>query len=60
MSPAESEEQRQLAGIALAIKTGRINVGDPGYSEAAAQMASSMTVDQLRDFARKPKARVIG
>lgn len=51
MSPAVSEDQRRLAGIALAMKRG----GTPySYSKEAAKMARSMTIEQLREYARNP------
>ena len=49
--PAKSEAQRRLAGIALAIKRGETT---KSYSKEAAQMAKTMTVAELREFAQKP------
>jgi hypothetical protein len=55
--PAESEEQRKAAGMALAAKRGEV---DPKTLQGAAkQMYDSMSEDQLRDFAKKPKGRRI-
>ena len=54
--PAVSPEQRKLAGIALSIKRRET---PRGYSKEAAKMADSMTEEELRDFARKPKRRRI-
>ena len=51
MSPAVSERQRKLAGIALSMKEGET---PRSYSKQAAEMASSMTRRELEEFARKP------
>ncbi len=50
--PAESEEQRKAAGAALAVKRGK----QPKSSlKGAARSMLSMTEDQLRDYARRPR-----
>ena len=46
--PAESKKQRQAAGIAEAVKEGKVKA-KPG--SASAEMAKSMTHEQLHDFA---------
>lgn len=51
--PPVSERQRKAAGRALAVKRGEAS---PGRG-ASAQMAKSMSEEQLRDFARKPHAK---
>ena len=49
--PAVSEEQRKAAGVALAAKRGEIPVSE--LKGAAKSMYNSMTIAQLRDFAKK-------
>jgi len=51
--PAASEKQRKAAGLALAAKRGEVAVSSLGG--VARQMYDSMSEEQLRDFARKPK-----
>ena len=51
MSPAVSERQRKLAGIALAIKRGETPAS---FSPEAAKMAKTMSTEELREFAKKP------
>lgn len=51
MMPAVSENQRQLACIALSIKQGKTKTS---YSEAAAEMAKSMTEEELRHYCEAP------
>ena len=46
--PSKTRAQQKLAGIALAIKRGET---PKSYSPAAAKMAASMSVKQLREFA---------
>jgi len=53
--PAESEEQRRAAGMALAAKKGEVPVEQ--LQGAALEMYNSMSVDQLTDYATKPKGR---
>jgi len=55
--PAESEEQRRAAGMALAAKRGQIPVEQ--LQGAAKQMYDSMSEAQLVDYAKKPKGRRI-
>lgn len=50
--PADSENQRVTACIALAIKRGETPAS---YSKQAAEMAESMTEEQLEDYCRKAK-----
>ncbi|MGB9693976.1 MAG: DUF3008 family protein [Fervidobacterium sp.] len=52
--PAKSAKQRRLFAIALSIKRGQT---PKSYSPAAARMAKTMSVSQLRDFAKKRKKR---
>ena len=47
MSPAASEDQRQLMCIALSIKRGET---DKSYSKEAARLAETMSEEQLRDY----------
>ena len=54
MSPAVSQRQRILAGIALAIARGET---PKDYSPEAAEMARTMSQKSLRDFAKKPIKR---
>ena len=54
--PAVSEAQRKLAGIALAIKRGET---PRSYSKEAAEMADSMSEEELEKYAHKPKSRRI-
>jgi len=49
--PATSEKQRRAAGMALAVKRGTAHF--TRKAGAAASMAKSMTIKQLREFARK-------
>lgn len=49
--PAASEDQKKLAGIALAMKRGET---PKSYSKEAAKMAKSMTIEELRDYAKGP------
>ena len=49
--PAESEEQRRAAGAALAARRGEMPMSK--LKGPAKEMAKSMTIDELRDFARK-------
>jgi len=51
MSPATSERQRKLAGIALSMKRGET---PESYSPEAYEMARSMSEKELRKFASKP------
>ena len=55
--PAVSEEQQRAAGMALAAKRGEIPVSD--LKGAAKDMYNSMTEEQLRELASKPKRRRI-
>lgn len=48
--PATSEAQRKLAGIALAIKRGKLK---SSYSSKAANMSKSMSEDELHKYASK-------
>jgi len=54
MSPAVSESQRRLMAIALRIKRGEL---PRSVSKQAARMASTMSEEQLEEFARKPKGK---
>jgi len=47
--PAKSKKQHRLMGIALAIKRGKLPAS---YSKEAAKIAKSMTIQQLRDYAK--------
>ncbi len=49
--PAVSEDQRKLAGIALAMRRGKTPYS---YSKKAAEMARSMTIEELREYAKGP------
>jgi len=49
--PATSDDQKTLACIALSIKRGKTS---PGYSQKAAEMAESMTEEQLEHYCKKP------
>ena len=49
--PAESERQRKAAGAALAAKRGDMPMS--ALKGASRQMASSMSEQQLREFATK-------
>ena len=55
--PAVSPEQQRAAGMALAAKRGEIPVSD--LKGAAKDMYNSMSEEQLRELARKPKKRRI-
>ena len=50
--PAVSERRRRIMGIALAIKRGKT---PRSYSPEAAELADSMTEEQLEEYARKPR-----
>jgi hypothetical protein len=50
--PKKSKAQGRAAGIALAIKRGEMK-GKPGSPPA--EMAKSMSEEQLRDFAKGPE-----
>lgn len=52
--PAVSPEQQRLMAQAYALKTGKKKKKDlnPEYSEQISKLAKSMTVKQLRDFAK--------
>ncbi len=52
--PAESSSQRRAAGMALAYSRGQLTK-PPRKHGAVMQMAKSMSQEQLRDFAKKPK-----
>ena len=49
MSPAETERQRKLFCVALAIKQG---LTPKSYSAEAAKMADEMTEAQLKEFCK--------
>lgn len=49
--PSVSENQKTLACIALAIKTGKTK---SSYSAEGAKMAETMSEQQLRDMCEKP------
>lgn len=51
--PAKSGNQRRAAGMALAARRGEMPMSR--MKGAAGEMAKSMTVKQLREFASKPK-----
>jgi len=51
--PAQSEDQRQAAGAALAAKRGEKPVSS--LKGASKQMFDSMSEAQLRDFAKRPR-----
>jgi len=51
--PAKSEKQRRLMGAALSYKRGE----NKHPSEEIKKVASSMTEEQLEDFASKPTAK---
>jgi len=55
--PAESESQRRLMAIALGIKRGEI---PRSYSKKAAELADSMTTEELEDFASKSMTKSLG
>lgn len=52
--PAESEDQKTLACIALSMKRGET---PKTYSESAAEMADSMSEEQLVDYCESPIAK---
>ena len=52
--PAKSSAQRKAAGAALAIKRGEAK---PQKGTPSAEMAKSMTEEQISDFARKKKKK---
>jgi len=54
--PAKSEKQRKLMGAALSYKRGESNTS----SEEIKKVASSMTEQQLEDYASKPKTKKKG
>ena len=47
MSPAKSEAQKTVACMAIAMKKGEMMMSS---SKAAAEMANSMTEEQLREY----------
>jgi len=49
--PAESERQRKAAGIALRARRGEVPMSS--LKGPAKQMAKSMEIKELEDFARK-------
>lgn len=50
--PAKSEKQRRAAGAALSAKKS----GDTSNLQGSGKgMAKTMTIQELRDFAKKPK-----
>lgn len=51
--PAKSEKQRRLMGAALSYKRGE----NEHPSDEVKKVASSMTEEQLEDFASKPKSQ---
>lgn len=51
--PAKSEKQRRLMGAALAYKRGE----NPHASEEVRKLAESMTEDELKLWASKPKVQ---
>ena len=51
--PSVSEAQRCAAGLALAAKTGHIS--PKTLKGPARSMYESMSIEELREFARKPK-----
>jgi len=51
MSPAVSENQKTLACIALSMLDGKTK---RDYSEPAAEMADSMTREQLEHYCKEP------
>ena len=52
--PATSKKQRTLMCIALSIKEGKTPAS---YSKEAAKAASSMSVEQLRDYCKVPVSK---
>uniref|UniRef100_A0A6M3KK18 DUF3008 family protein n=1 Tax=viral metagenome TaxID=1070528 RepID=A0A6M3KK18_9ZZZZ len=50
MSPAKSEAQRKLAGIALAMLRGEL---PKSYSAEAYKMMQSMSAQELAEYAKK-------
>jgi hypothetical protein len=48
--PAKSEKQRRIMGVALSMKRGET---PKSYSKEAAEIASSMSEEDLEDFASK-------
>jgi len=50
--PAESEKQRKLFAIALAIKKGKI---PKSYSKNASKLAEQLSKKKLKEFAKKWK-----
>ena len=55
--PAESEEQRKAAGMALAAKRGKIPKSQ--LKGASLQMYEDMSEEQLTHYAKKSKGRRI-
>lgn len=53
--PAKTEKQRRAAGLALAVKRGKVPKNRVGGS--AKKMASSMKTGELRKTAKKRKSR---
>jgi len=51
--PAKSEKQRRLMGAALSYKRGE----NKNASEEIKKVASSMTEEELEDFASKPTTK---
>lgn len=51
--PAKSERQRRLMAMALAYKRGELKRASPQVRK----LAASMTEQQLRDYARKPRRK---
>jgi hypothetical protein len=49
--PATSEKQRTLACIALSIKKGETK---KSYSQQAAEMAESMSLEELEHYCKSP------
>ncbi|RLB06475.1 MAG: DUF3008 domain-containing protein [Deltaproteobacteria bacterium] len=58
--PATSRKQRRLMGMAYAYKKGKRRLTDfpPSVRDEIKKIASSMTLKQLRDFAKTPEKKL--
>lgn len=58
--PSQSRSQRRLMGMAYAYKKGEKKLTDfpPSVRDEIKKIASSMTLKQLRDFAKTPEKKL--
>ena len=58
--PAVSRRQRRIMGMAYAYKKGEKKLSDfpPSVRDEIRKIASSMTLKQLRDFAKTPEKKL--